>query len=67
LLYHFGTRRLSFVKSVALRDVVTALESSPTARDAVASSGVSQAEVPRYADALAGLAATSMICERESA
>jgi putative mycofactocin binding protein MftB len=64
LLYHFGTRRLSFVKSVALRDVVTSLEGALSARAAMASQCVDAGDLARYERALAGLAATSMICER---
>ena len=36
LLYHFGTRRLSFLKSPVLLEVLTGLADSPTARDACA-------------------------------
>ena len=36
LLYHFGTRRLSFLKSQALLTVVSSLASQPTARAACA-------------------------------
>jgi len=64
LLYHFGTRRLSFVKNAVLRDVVVALGCEPTARAALASCNVAAVDVPVITRALAGLAASSMICER---
>lgn len=64
LLYHFGTRRLSFVKSRKLLDVVRALETHPDARSACASADVAPAELPHYGAALATLAASSMICTR---
>jgi mycofactocin biosynthesis protein MftB len=64
LLYHFETRRLSFLKSPAMLDVLRQLESAPTARVACERAGVPAAELPRYGAALARLAATSMICER---
>jgi putative mycofactocin binding protein MftB len=64
LLYHFGTRRLSFLKSPVLRDVVTALETEPSARAAVASCGVPVDQQATYATALAGLATSQMICLR---
>jgi mycofactocin biosynthesis protein MftB len=67
LLYHFGTRRLSFLKSQALFSVVSSLDSQPSARAACAAAGVSQAELPSYASALYTLAAGSMILTREPA
>jgi len=64
LLYHFGTRRLSFLKSPVLLEVLTGLGESPTARDACARAGVPAAELPTFAAALASLAASDMIRER---
>ncbi|PAK25688.1 mycofactocin biosynthesis chaperone MftB [Streptomyces sp. alain-838] len=66
LLYHFGTRRLSFLKSRTLLAVVERLDSQPTARAACRAAGVDDAEVPAYGRALASLAAATMICERTS-
>jgi mycofactocin biosynthesis protein MftB len=67
LLYHFGTRRLSFVKTPELFAVVSALDSQPTARAACAHAGVGATELPAYARALGTLAASQMICERFAA
>ena len=67
LLYHFGTRRLSFLKSPALLTVVTSLATQPSARSACAQAGVSETDLPAYAAALARLAAGQMICERAAA
>jgi mycofactocin biosynthesis protein MftB len=64
LLYHFGTRRLSFLKTRPLLTVVSSLSSQPSARSACAAAGVTPAELPAYASALATLAAGSMICVR---
>lgn len=64
LLYHFGTRRLSFLKSPTLLTVVKSLDSQPTARAACLSAGVTSAELPSYRSALAALAASDTICER---
>jgi putative mycofactocin binding protein MftB len=64
LLYHFGTRRLSFLKSRTMLDVVQALTEHPTARAACARAGVTPADLPRYRTALAALAASSMIQPR---
>lgn len=65
LLYSFDTRRLSFLKQPLLRAVVESLDTAPTARAACAGAGVSEAELPAYAAALATLADTAMICRRE--
>ncbi len=61
LLYHFGTRRLSFLKSRALLTIVSSLESQPSARAACMAAGVPARELPAYALALETLAAGSMI------
>jgi mycofactocin biosynthesis protein MftB len=66
LLYHFGTRRLSFLKSPTLLTVVQSLDSQPSARDACLTAGVPLAELPGYRSALATLATSQMICERDA-
>jgi putative mycofactocin binding protein MftB len=66
LLYHFGTRRLSFLKSPALLTVVSSLGDAASAREACRSAGVTEAELPAYAAALATLASSQMICARVS-
>ena len=53
LLYHFGTRRLSFLKSPTLLTVVRALDTQPSARAACVAAGVRAGEFPAYAKALA--------------
>lgn len=67
LLYHFGTRRLSFLKSPMLLTVVRSLADQPSARLACVRAGVPAEELPRYRAALATLAASDMICVRRSA
>ncbi len=67
LLYHFGTRRLSFLKSPALLTIVTSLESQPSARAACAGAGIAAADLPAYTRGLATLAASQMICGRTAA
>ena len=64
LLYHFGTRRLSFLKDRVLLTVVQSLAESPTARAACSSAGVSDSDLPRYQRALATLAQSSTVIER---
>ena len=53
LLYHFGTRRLSFLKNQRVLAVVRSLADHPSARAACAAAGVPDAELPVYARALA--------------
>jgi mycofactocin biosynthesis protein MftB len=67
LLYHFGTRRLSFLKSPALLAVVKGLDAAPDARTACSAAGVAAPELPSYRSALATLAASQMICARPTA
>ena len=67
LLYHFGTRRLSFLKSPALLTVVKSLGDAPSAREACRRAGLTPAELPAYATALQTLASSQMICPREPA
>jgi putative mycofactocin binding protein MftB len=67
LLYHFGTRKLSFVTTPLLLRVVELLDSSRSARTACVEAGVAVEEMPTYTKALSTLAASSMICERKGA
>jgi mycofactocin biosynthesis protein MftB len=64
LLYHFGTRRLSFLKDPRLLSVVRSLADHDDARAACASAGVTTGELPAYRSALAALANSDMIRER---
>jgi mycofactocin biosynthetic radical S-adenosylmethionine protein MftC len=61
MLYHFGTRNLSFLKSTVLLRVLENLADHPTARAACAAAGVLETELPTYRRALATLAGSSMI------
>jgi putative mycofactocin binding protein MftB len=67
LAYHFGTRRLSFLKSRTLLAVVEHLAEHPSGLEACRAAGVREDELPRYAEALTTLAATNMIVPREVA
>lgn len=66
LLYHFGTRKLSFLKDTTLLAVVKLLAESPSARTACISAGVDESDLLRYQRALATLAQSSMVVERMS-
>ena len=61
MLYHFGTRNLSFLKSTTLLRVLQGLAGQPTARAACAAAGVTERELPTYGRALASLASSHMI------
>lgn len=64
LLYHFGTRKLSFLKDRALLAVVEALDAAPSARAACDAAGVPVTQHATYLRALDTLAASHMIEER---
>lgn len=59
LLYHFGTRKLSFLKDRTVVEVVRALPDHQDARGALDAVGV--ADNPAYARALAKLAHSHML------
>ncbi len=62
LLYHFGTRRLSFLKQPGLTAVVQGLQAAPSARQACETTAVPP--TPDVVSALSTLAATGMIVRR---
>jgi putative mycofactocin binding protein MftB len=62
LLYHFGTRRLSFLKNTTLLEIVRSLDTHSSARAACAAAGVDAPDLPTYTTALATLAASTTIC-----
>jgi putative mycofactocin binding protein MftB len=59
LLYHFGTRRLSFLKDRRLLDVVQRLDGSTSVDDALVD--VPAAERPAFRTALSTLEKTGML------
>jgi mycofactocin biosynthesis protein MftB len=64
LVYHFGTRKLSFLKTPQLVTVVSGLEQHPSVHAAIDAAGVEESQRPAYLSALAGLAANGTIEER---
>ena len=64
LLYHFGTRRLSFLKDRRLLAVVERLDGAGSAREACVQAGLAADDLPDFARSLSTLAATDMIQER---
>ena len=65
LVYHFGNRKLSFLKSRTLVAVVEALGDHPSAEATLTACGVTDAQRPAYVKALADLARSRMIERRE--
>ena len=61
LAYHFGNRKLSFLKSRTLVAVVEALGEHPSAAAALTACEVPEAQRPAYVRALADLARSQMI------
>ena len=64
LAYHFGNRRLTFLKRPELVAVVRALAEHPDVRRALTAAGVPTSQHPAFVQALRGLAATDMIRPR---
>ena len=68
LAYHFDNRRLVFLRSLELVELVRDLERHPTASDAIAAHSGDGPGAPRasrrYAAALSSLAEAEVICER---
>jgi mycofactocin biosynthesis protein MftB len=66
LVYHFGNRKLSFLKSKTLVSVVQSLADHPSAAATLTACGVPEAQRATYEKALADLARSQMIERRES-
>jgi mycofactocin biosynthesis protein MftB len=65
LAYHFGNRRLTFLKRRELVEVVQGLGGSPDVRTALRRAGVPAAQWGSYVTALRGLAESDMIVQRD--
>ena len=66
LLYHFGTRKLSFLKNRTILAVVQSLDEHPDVPSALAAAGVADVEQARYLSALDVLVASDMLVAKES-
>ena len=66
LVYSFTNRKLSFLKSQQLVDVVEALADHPSATATLAACGIAEPQRPAYVKALADLARSEMIEPRET-
>lgn len=65
MAYHFGNRKLTFLKRPELVRVVQSLQDSGTVRQALTQADVPESQWPAYISALQSLAATDMIRARE--
>lgn len=61
LLYHFGTRKLSFLKNRTVVGIVQTLHEHPDADCALTAAGIDAASRPLYVQALTALADSGMI------
>jgi putative mycofactocin binding protein MftB len=64
LCYHYGNRRLTFLKSKDMVAVVEALDREPSLADALATAGVAEARWPSFVAALGTLESSEVIRER---
>ncbi|MGZ4583453.1 MAG: mycofactocin biosynthesis chaperone MftB [Mycobacterium sp.] len=65
LLYHFGTRKLSFLKNRTILTVVRSLGDHPDARSACRAAGVEDCGQAPYLHALGVLAESDMLVPQE--
>lgn len=63
LLYHFGTRKLSFLKNRTILSVVESLDEHPDIRSALTAAGVDSEHEAPYLRALGVLASSNMLIE----
>ena len=64
LCYHYGNRRLTFLKSQDIVDVVAHLRGAPSLAAALEAAGVAERRWPAFAAALSTLAESEVIHER---
>lgn len=67
LLYHFGTRKLSFLKNRTILTVVESLAEHPDVASALSAAGVEEGQRGPYLHALNVLAESNMLISGESA
>jgi putative mycofactocin binding protein MftB len=67
LAYHFGTRRLSFLRSPDIVEVVRALADEPDVESALVACGIDQRRWPSFTAALETLETSGTVRRREVA
>ena len=65
LLYHFGTRKLSFLKNRTILTVVESLDEYPDLLSALAAAGVESSSQEPYLRALEVLATSNMLVHKD--
>jgi putative mycofactocin binding protein MftB len=66
LLYHFGTRKLSFLKNRTILELVQTLDAHPDVRSACRAAGIDDDAQEPYLRALATLVASKMLVPKEN-
>jgi putative mycofactocin binding protein MftB len=66
LLYHFGTRKLSFLKNTKIVEIVKSLDAHPDARSACRGAGIDDADQAPYLHALGVLVKSNMLVREEN-
>jgi len=66
LLYHFGTRKLSFLKNRTILDVVNSLDEHPSVRSALRAAGIDDDAQAPYLHALSVLVKSHMLVAKET-
>lgn len=66
LLYHFGTRKLSFLKNRTIVTVVNSLDEHPDIRSACRAAGIDDDAQGPYLHALSVLVKSNMLVAKES-
>jgi putative mycofactocin binding protein MftB len=66
LLYHFGTRKLSFLKNRTIVEVVSSLDEHPDARSALRAAGIADEQQAPYVHALSVLVSSKMLVPKEN-
>jgi mycofactocin biosynthesis protein MftB len=66
LLYHFGTRKLSFLKNRTIVEVVKSLAEHPDVRSACRAAGIADDQQAPYLHAFGVLAQSTMLVPKEN-
>lgn len=66
LLYHFGNRKLSFLKDRRLLELVSALPEHDSVDAALSAVGIEPTDQPRFVRALESLVASDIVVRRTS-
>ena len=67
LAYHYGNRRLTFLRSPDLVTLVESLDDAPSARAAFVAAGLDERRWPSFEKALVSLAAGDFLVAEEAA